>query len=535
MKSTILIALTGSTSAAWQSWGPNPNEKSVCPQTGFKHKEWKLERHTWRKHGDVCRATDGSGSWQPPNACTSSNTRLPRFHLAPIHATKCDRGKPATKAQCLDAVLALRKVNGVTKGRTTLAVGISDNRKWSWGGVPKGCSTQAHEVSLGKRMLKGDWGAHFSKGGKGAHNNGLYQVVCTGAPKKCPTHTCEAGTDQVNTKICRIPGKTLPKVVGLKWTDAKKNVLVCPAPGTYGHTWTLERHTSTQHGDVCRGQGGHWQPPTGCNRGSGCTTHSCMAGEANQVCRVPGAPKPTVCPADGTHGHVWSVEDHSRNKKIGDLCRGQNGHWFPPVNCQRYPGPPYAVFSKTNKALGHVAGRPCRVPKDIYKAGVAVDLLVCENQKFEAKCPFGSVVKIVDASFGREIDGSKARHGAVCPGAVQRQHVGKCSAADAKKIVAKKCDGSTECEILAANDVFGDPCHGTKKYLNVHYECETMPEIEACDASNCKTWDCQLWCECYDEADEKAGVYASHGCLDDGSDDCDCTKVQPNFRIANFK
>ena len=311
------------------------------------------------------------------------------------------------------------------------------------------------------------------------------------------------------------------------WKDASGNPLDCPKADTYGHTWTLERHTSSRHGDVCRGQGGHWQPPSGCGKGGECKTHACMEG-TTEICRVAGAPKPTVCPPDGKHGHVWSVEDHSGSRgKIGDLCRGQNGHWFPPVNCKRHRGPPYAVFAKdTPQGKLNTA---CRVPKDIYKAGVALDIYACEGQEMKITCPAGSAIKIVDASYGREVDGSTARHNKVCPGIVQSAHVGKCTSAAAEGIVKMQCHGKQACALKAANHVFGDPCGGTKKYLNVHYECAMVAELDMCHSSNCKNWDCKKWCECYDEADETAGIYNTNGCLDDGADQCDCAKVQPSL------
>uniref|UniRef100_A0A672HAP9 SUEL-type lectin domain-containing protein n=1 Tax=Salarias fasciatus TaxID=181472 RepID=A0A672HAP9_SALFA len=38
--------------------------------------------------------------------------------------------------------------------------------------------------------------------------------------------------------------------------------------------------------------------------------------------------------------------------------------------------------------------------------------------------------------------------------------------------VAESCDGKTTCIIRASNSVFGDPCGGTYKYLEVDYTCE---------------------------------------------------------------
>ena len=178
---------------------------------------------------------------------------------------------------------------------------------------------------------------------------------------------------------------------------------------------------------------------------------------------------------------------------MGTLCRGQNGHWYPPVNCKRVRGRPYAVFSK-DTAEGNT-GEPCRVPTNIFEANVGVDLHACENTVFEAECPEGSFIAIQDASYGRKIDGSvatrqrKTRHvnAQICPGPVQAGHAGNCHLENSKDIVAAECDGKRACTIVAANDVFGaDPCAGTFKLLTVRYQCEAKPitPAEMCESIN---------------------------------------------------
>uniref|UniRef100_A0A3P8PCJ2 SUEL-type lectin domain-containing protein n=1 Tax=Astatotilapia calliptera TaxID=8154 RepID=A0A3P8PCJ2_ASTCA len=39
--------------------------------------------------------------------------------------------------------------------------------------------------------------------------------------------------------------------------------------------------------------------------------------------------------------------------------------------------------------------------------------------------------------------------------------------------VADSCNGKSSCIIEASNSVFGDPCPGTYKYLEVAYDCDT--------------------------------------------------------------
>ena len=39
-------------------------------------------------------------------------------------------------------------------------------------------------------------------------------------------------------------------------------------------------------------------------------------------------------------------------------------------------------------------------------------------------------------------------------------------------IVRRLCQGKVSCELQAQNNVFGDPCYGTAKYLEVQYTCK---------------------------------------------------------------
>jgi len=44
-------------------------------------------------------------------------------------------------------------------------------------------------------------------------------------------------------------------------------------------------------------------------------------------------------------------------------------------------------------------------------------------------------------------------------------------------IVQGRCQGKTSCSLRANNGVFGDPCVGTYKYLQVGHTCETITTI----------------------------------------------------------
>lgn len=424
MKTGILLAAIGGVDAAWHtpSWsdrevasGTGDYAATLCPEDGYRERNWKIELHSWSKHGDVCRATDGSTYWE----------------------------------------------------------------------IPAGCEYHMHESRIYTRK-------------KGSTDHSPCRVDHTQMPKA--------------------------KVVGVQWTNDAGANIVCPKDGTHGRNYKIEWHTSSSVGDLCRATdgSGHWAPPSGCGRNAarigGCTTYACEAGEINKICRVPGRPNPTVCPATGKHGHIWQIEAHTGS--IGTLCRGQNGHWFPPVNCVRTSGPPYAAFSKDTPE-GKM-GTPCRTPTNIFEANVGVDLHVCENDTFKAECPVGSVIKIQDASYGRKIDGSVATVGQICEGKPVLATGKACHVEDSKAIVAAKCDGKTECEIEAVNNVFNkDPCAGTHKLLTVHYECDAVPKAK-CDVSDCVHWTCDQWCSCFDIELENSGVYTQNNCNEEDGNSCAC-------------
>uniref|UniRef100_A0A8C7XR71 SUEL-type lectin domain-containing protein n=1 Tax=Oryzias sinensis TaxID=183150 RepID=A0A8C7XR71_9TELE len=75
----------------------------------------------------------------------------------------------------------------------------------------------------------------------------------------------------------------------------------------------------------------------------------------------------------------------------------------------------------------------------------------------------GKVIMVLSAFYGRQ----KRNVCNNCPLAMS-QNVNCGHPTD---LVAEKCDGKKRCNIKAANSVFGDPCKGTHKYLEVTYVC----------------------------------------------------------------
>lgn len=82
-------------------------------------------------------------------------------------------------------------------------------------------------------------------------------------------------------------------------------------------------------------------------------------------------------------------------------------------------------------------------------------------------CPFG-IIFIEKAIFGRTKDSYLCPH----PKIKDTNCTSTKSEAIVKRIVKRKCDGNSECSInVEYNELGGDHCRGTLKYLEVSFIC----------------------------------------------------------------
>merc|ERR1712002_176235 len=77
-------------------------------------------------------------------------------------------------------------------------------------------------------------------------------------------------------------------------------------------------------------------------------------------------------------------------------------------------------------------------------------------------CPIGQTIHILDGFYGR-MTGNE-----VCPGNVSNQ---KCRGEGDLALIKEACQYKDFCSLTARNSVFGDPCYGTNKYLEVLWIC----------------------------------------------------------------
>ena len=130
--------------------------------------------------------------------------------------------------------------------------------------------------------------------------------------------------------------------------------------------------------------------------------------------------------------------------------------------------PNKSLLSKQNAKTNFLNQAECRCVTNpqvkyecVYKTELFDDgllLRVCERTKRALRCEAPKKLTIVSANYGRLSGGH------ICPGPVKTRN---CGAAGSLGKVTRDCQGKQECILEATNAQFGDPCVGTRKYLEV--------------------------------------------------------------------
>ena len=94
--------------------------------------------------------------------------------------------------------------------------------------------------------------------------------------------------------------------------------------------------------------------------------------------------------------------------------------------------------------------------------------IICEHYSKDIQCPVGKVIKIGYANYGRTSD-------IPCQGA-RKYITTNCRSNSAFRIASTECQGKSNCTLKALNSIWGNPCPGVIKYLDVRYQCVTPIE-----------------------------------------------------------
>ena len=104
----------------------------------------------------------------------------------------------------------------------------------------------------------------------------------------------------------------------------------------------------------------------------------------------------------------------------------------------------------------------------------------CEGTLVHLECDEGEVISPVRANFGRF-------NPTVCNPEMNTEWSTRCIQPTSLRQVNSICEGKTACTIDVTSSVFGDPCPGTYKYLEVHYTCQTEV-VKPRTVSNLPPW-----------------------------------------------
>ncbi|XP_065297125.1 latrophilin Cirl-like isoform X5 [Dermacentor albipictus] len=88
----------------------------------------------------------------------------------------------------------------------------------------------------------------------------------------------------------------------------------------------------------------------------------------------------------------------------------------------------------------------------------------CEGSQLRISCDAGHLVQLIRANYGRFSISICNEHGTL-------DWSVDCMSPRSFRVMQQSCDVKKGCTLPASTDVFGDPCPGTLKYLEAHYQC----------------------------------------------------------------
>ncbi|XP_039460668.1 L-rhamnose-binding lectin CSL1-like isoform X3 [Oreochromis aureus] len=189
-------------------------------------------------------------------------------------------------------------------------------------------------------------------------------------------------------------------------------------------------------------------------------------------------------------GQVIVVYWANYGRRDNTTCPDGNTAQLQNVTCLS-PGSPEYVTNRCNwqnsctvEAKSSVFGDPCvgtykylEVVYDCQESEATsspppttvteVHSVTCEGSQAKLQCGEGQVIVVSWANFGRR-DNTTCSDGRANS---QLQNV-NCSSPNSTEYVTNRCNWQNSCTVEAKSSVFGDPCVGTYKYLEVVYDCQ---------------------------------------------------------------
>eukprot|EP00112_Aurelia_sp_Birch-Aquarium-sp1_P023312 Seg69.3 transcript_id=Seg69.3/GoldUCD/mRNA.D3Y31 product=Plasminogen protein_id=Seg69.3/GoldUCD/D3Y31 len=176
-----------------------------------------------------------------------------------------------------------------------------------------------------------------------------------------------------------------------------------------------------------------------------------------------------------------------KKDRVGKSYRGSMSKTRAGVTCQRWDSqsPHRHSITPSNHPSSGLTNNYCRNPDNeasgpwCYTTGskrydfcniptcsaIEHKRTACEPKMMEIACPGNTHINIEYAMYGRLSSGT-------CHYWLVGLASKTCRAKNSLWKVKNLCDRRKICKVSATNAVFGDPCFGTLKYLNVRYTCQ---------------------------------------------------------------
>lgn len=151
------------------------------------------------------------------------------------------------------------------------------------------------------------------------------------------------------------------------------------------------------------------------------------------------------------------VDEKCSNEQTCILQASSNSFGDPCANTLKYLEVKYQCIRRLKPILV--------VPVPVPVEPATKHKVACESSNLSINCEAGYKITVLNANYGR-------LSRTVCNpnGRAPIRH-NYCSSDRSKNVVSNFCLGKQICNIPAINIVFGDPCEGTSKYLEVNYIC----------------------------------------------------------------